>query len=76
MPDERKSATQRAVQARIGRDLAEVLRELYVEKRWTDQEISVELDVARSTVRTWRGEFGIDRSARRAALTPATQEAP
>jgi DNA-binding CsgD family transcriptional regulator len=68
MANSRKSAAQRLVQARTGRDLADHLRELYVAQRLTDQEIADQLDVARSTVRGWRNQLGIDRSERKAAL--------
>jgi transposase len=69
-----KSYAQTAVTAVTGRDLAELLRELYIERRWTDQEIAAHLAettriaVSRSTVRTWRAEFGVDRSERTAAI--------
>jgi transposase len=66
MPD--KTTAQHLVQARTGRDLEEYLRELYVAKRWTDAEIAALLGVSRSTVRTWRGELGIERSERTAEL--------
>lgn len=68
MSDDDKSTAQRLVQARTGRDLGDHLRELYVERRLTDREIAQLLGVARSTVRQWRGEFGIDRSQRTAVL--------
>lgn len=63
-----KSPSQQLVEARTGRDLVSHLRELYVERRFTDQEIADAWGVARSTVRTWRAEFGIDRADRKAAL--------
>jgi hypothetical protein len=63
-----KSTVQRLVQLRTGRDLEEHLRELYVERRLTDQEIAGLLGVHRMTVGEWRREFGIDRSARTASL--------
>lgn len=63
-----KSTVQKLVQARTNRDLAEHLRELYVDRRWTDQEIADHLGVHRMTISAWRREFGIDRSERKAAL--------
>jgi hypothetical protein len=59
---------------------AELLRELYVQRRWTDQEIAAhvsrpEASVSRATVRNWRGEFGISRAERAAVLEPIV-EAP
>lgn len=63
-----KSNVQKLVQARTGRDLEEHLRELYIEKRLTDQEIADLLLVNRMTVGEWRRQFGIDRTQRTAAL--------
>lgn len=63
-----KSLAQQLVEVRTGRPIEEHLRELYVERRYTDQEIADLLGVARSTIRTWRAEYGIDRSERKAAL--------
>lgn len=62
MPD--KSTVQRLVQERNGRDLAEHLRELYVERRFTDQEIADAWGVNRMTIVDWRKQFGIDRTQR------------
>lgn len=61
-----KSAAQQLVEQRTGRDLADHLRELYVERRYTDQEIADLFGVSRSTVVHWRDRFDIDRSARKA----------
>lgn len=70
-----KSRTQSLVEARTGRDLAEYLREMYVDRRFTDQEIATGLTeivgqppIARSTVVAWRRKFNIDRADRKAAL--------
>jgi len=63
-----KSTVQRLVQARTGRPLEEHLRELYIERRLTDQEIAGLLGVHRMTISAWRRDFGIDRSERKAAL--------
>jgi transposase len=67
MPD--KSYAQRLVQARTGRDLEEHLREMYIARRYSDREIAELLGVSRTTVRQWRGEFGIGRDERTATLS-------
>jgi DNA-binding XRE family transcriptional regulator len=59
-----KSATRILVQQRTGRELPELLRELYVEKRHTQQEIAQALGVHRMTVAEWLAEFGISRDDR------------
>lgn len=63
-----KSTVQRLVQLRTGRPIEEHLRELYIDKRLTDQEIADAWGVHRMTVAAWRREFGIDRSDRKTAL--------
>ncbi len=52
------------VTERTGRDLEGLLRELYVDKRYTFDEIGEALGVSRETVRKWALEFGITRAAR------------
>lgn len=59
-----KSYAQEAVRARIGRPLAEALRELYVDKRHSQEEIADALGVSRTLVRDWLREFGISRADR------------
>lgn len=61
-----KSTVQKLVQQRNGRDLAGHLRELYVDRRLTDQEIGDAWGVHRMTIVQWRKQFGIDRSQRTA----------
>jgi len=63
-----KSTVQRMVQARTGRDIEEHLRELYVERRHSDQEIADAWGVHRMTISMWRREFGIDRADRKTVL--------
>lgn len=65
MEDRDKTTVQKLVQARTGREVEEHLRELYVEKRWTDQEIAAHLGVKRTTVAGWRGQYGISRADRK-----------
>jgi hypothetical protein len=62
------SATRELVRLRTGREVEPYVRELYVERRWTDQEIADHLKVDRVTVNKWRREWGIARSDRTAAL--------
>lgn len=59
-----KSYAQEAVHQRIGRPLDEALRELYVERRHSQQEIADALGVSRSLVREWLADFGINRDDR------------
>lgn len=74
-----KSRAQQVVEQRTGRELPELLRELYVGKRWTDQEIADHLEVgSRTTILAWRQDFGISRADRAVAVeaVPAVDEAP
>jgi arginine repressor len=64
-----KSHAQLLVQERTERDLEELLRELYVEKRHSQQEIAAALTakgvkVSRSAVKEWLADFGITRDDR------------
>jgi len=61
---ERKNHAKVSVQARTGRQVDELLRELYVEKRHTQQEIADAIGVHRRTVEAWLLEYGITRDAR------------
>lgn len=68
----RKTPLQLLVQERTGRDIEALLRELYVDKRYSDQEIADAFAAAigdgdlltRGTVQQWRERFGIARDAR------------
>ncbi len=62
MPD--KSYAQQVVTLRTGRDLPELLRELYVDKRHSQGEIAKAIGVSRNTVREWLQDFGISRAER------------
>jgi hypothetical protein len=59
-----KSRTQQLVEARTGRVLKELLRELYIDQRRSDAEIAEALDVDRVTVNRWRRDYGITRDPR------------
>jgi hypothetical protein len=66
----RKTGLQMAVQQSTGREIEELLRELYVAKRHSDQEIAdafsklVGTDISLSAIRVWRERFGISREDR------------
>lgn len=59
-----KSFAQRLVKDRTGREVPELLRELYVDRRYTQQEIGAALGISRGTVQEWLDEFGISRADR------------
>lgn len=77
MATDGKSPLQLLVQDRTGRELGEHLRELYIDRRWTHQEIADylntthRLNLSRSTVVVWCRENGIDREDRVASVEPA-----
>lgn len=60
----RKTPLQLLVQERTGRVVEELLRELYVERRHTDQEIAAALGLTRAVVQQWRTQFSIRRDDR------------
>jgi hypothetical protein len=66
----RKSPTLELVQRSTGREPEELLRELYVERRHSDQEIAevltrkADYPIGRATVQAWRAAFGITRDDR------------
>ena len=64
MADGRKSYAKALVTMRTGRQVPDVLHELYVEKRHTQQEIADALGVSRMVVGTWLKEYGISRDDR------------
>lgn len=64
MHDGSKTFAQKAVQASTGREPADLLRELYVEKRHSQEEIARSLGVSRATIQAWLRDFGISRSDR------------
>lgn len=60
-----KSQVEQEVSHRNGdRDVPELVRELYVAKRFSDREIAEALQVHRVTVTNWRRSWGITREAR------------
>lgn len=64
MGDGHKSHAKALVRERTGRDIPELLRELYVERRHNQDEIADALGVHRLTVGLWLREYGITRDDR------------
>ena len=64
MDDGRKSHAKELVRERTGREVPDLLRELYVDRRHTQAEIARALDVHRMTIVLWLQEYGITRSDR------------
>lgn len=64
MNDGRKSYAKALVTTRTGREVDDLLRELYVDKRHTQQEIAAALGVSRMVIGTWLKEYGITRDDR------------
>lgn len=62
----RKAYAKEAVRARIGRDIPDALRDLYVERRHTQEEIAAAFGVSRTLLRDWLAEYGITRGERQA----------
>lgn len=71
MPRRSKSYAQEAVHGRIGKPLDQALRELYVDRRHSQQEIADALGVSRSLIREWLVDFGINRDDRLPVDIPA-----
>lgn len=69
MSTERKTWSKEAVRARTGRDPDELVRELYLDKRYSQQEIAAHLGVSRSLVAKWLGEQGLGRDDRDSLVT-------
>lgn len=64
MNDGSKSHAKEMVRRTTGREPEAVLRDLYIEKRHTQQEIGDALGIARVTVGEWLREYGITRDDR------------
>ena len=64
MNREGKSYAAALVAARTGREVPDLLRELYVERRHTQAEIALALGVSRRQVSTWLSQYGITRDDR------------
>ena len=59
-----KSWAATAVRLRTGRDIEGLLREYYVERRYSQQEIASALGVSRTLVRQWLVAYGMSRENR------------
>lgn len=59
-----KSHAKSLVRKVTGREVHELLRELYVDKRYTQDEIAASLNVSRDTIVSWLSEYGISREDR------------
>lgn len=67
MQDRIKSRVEQEVSLRNGgRDVPELVRELYVDRRFSDREIAEALGVHRVTITNWRQDWGISRDDRQA----------
>lgn len=64
MHDGRKTYAQVLVEERTGRQLDDLLRELYVDKRHSQEEIASALSVSRALVSQWLRDRGISRDDR------------
>ena len=64
MARQRKDYAKEAVTARTGREVEELLRDLYVGRRHSQEEIASALQVSRSLVAQWLREFSINRDDR------------
>lgn len=70
MADSDKSPLQDLVEERTGRQIGELLRDLYVARRHSQREIAAALTdasgrpISRSVVKLWLGELGITRDER------------
>jgi len=64
MDDGRKSYAKELVRRSTGREVPDVLRDLYVDRRHTQQEIADALGVSRMAVGAWLKEYGIRRDDR------------
>jgi len=72
MDDGRKSYAKEMVRRSTGRDdLEALLRELYLDQRYTQAEIAEALGVGRMAVNTWLREYGLSREDRPPVEIPA-----
>lgn len=62
-----KSYAKETVRRNTGREVDELLRDLYVTRRLSQQEIAGAIGVSRSLVKVWLREYGISRDDRPSA---------
>lgn len=60
----RKSYAKETVRDRTGREVVDLLRDLYIARRHSQQEIADALGVSRELVKQWLAEYGISREDR------------
>ena len=60
----RKNYAQELVRVRTQREIPDILRDLYVERRYSQQAIADALGVSRWQVNTWLATYGISRTDR------------
>lgn len=58
-----RTHAQELVALRTGRPVADVLRDLYVDQRLTQEQVAAELGITRMTAVRWLAEYGIKREA-------------
>jgi len=79
MEPRRKDYAAELVRERTGREVEPLLRELYLERRHSQQEIADALGVSRAVVVGWLSEYGISREDRPpvvlTALSPLEERA-
>jgi DNA invertase Pin-like site-specific DNA recombinase len=59
-----KSYSKELVRRSTGREIDDLLRELYLDRRHSQQEIAEALGITRSLVGQWLAEYGISREDR------------
>ena len=60
-PKAPRTTAQQLIELRTGRNVAEILEEMYGRDGKTEVRIARELGISRPTLRTWLAEFGIKR---------------
>lgn len=66
-----RTPTKELVRLRTGKDVEPLLRDLYVTRRHTQEEIAGALGVSRDTVLRWLTEYGISRADRSPVVVDA-----
>ena len=64
----RKTYSKQAVEARTGRPIDELLRDLYVERGYSFVQIGKAVGVSRELIRQWVNEAGLERPSVQVAL--------
>jgi transposase len=74
MEDRIKSRAEQLVQARHGREVPELVRELYEDQGLSQDEVAKRLGVSRSAIVNWMRDWGIPTRDRRALASAPVQE--